>query len=157
MIRWPRLEHRFVTHVPDHLEPGVLYVSMEYGTAAHSCCCGCGEEVVTPFTPTDWRMTYDGETISLWPSVGNWNLRCRSHYVIERGRVFESGPWCDAQVAAERRRDKAAKERYYGRPQPAPTPAPEQGPIATPPTVAATGWWSRLRRRLFAPLRRGSE
>lgn len=153
MIRWPRLEHRFVKHIPERLEPGVLYVSMEYATAAHSCCCGCGEEVVTPFTPTDWRMTFDGEAISLWPSVGNWNLRCRSHYVIDRGQVLESGTWSDAQVSAERRRDKAAKERYYGRPQPA--PAPEQGPIAAPPTDAATGWWPRLRRWLFAPGRRG--
>jgi hypothetical protein len=28
-----------------------------FRTAAHCCCCGCGEEVVTPFTPTDWSMT----------------------------------------------------------------------------------------------------
>ena len=65
-----RLEHRFVEHIPEHLEPGVLYVSMKYATAAHSCCCGCGEEVVTPFTPTDWQMIFDGETVSLRPSVG---------------------------------------------------------------------------------------
>ncbi|MGN5478201.1 DUF6527 family protein [Cupriavidus basilensis] len=41
-------------------------------------------QVVTPFTPTDWRMTYDGATVSLHPSVGNWNQRCRSHYVISK-------------------------------------------------------------------------
>src|SRR3954447_18777298 len=113
MIRWHSLEHRFVKHIPEQLEPGVLYISMEYGSAAHSCCCGCGEEVVTPFTPTDWKMTFDGETVSLWPSVGNWNQRCRSHYVIERGQVLGAGHWTDAQVAAERLRDKAAKALHY--------------------------------------------
>ena len=91
-MRYTRLEHRFVEHIPEHLEPGVLYVSMKYATAAHSCCCGCGEEVVTPFTPTDWQMIFDRETVSLWPSVGNWQLRCRSHYVIERGRAIMGGP-----------------------------------------------------------------
>ena len=80
-MRFTHLQHRFVPHIPEKLEPKVLYISMEYATAAHSCCCGCGEEVVTPLTPTDWRMTFDGETISLSPSIGNWNLRCRSHYV----------------------------------------------------------------------------
>src|SRR4051794_28339701 len=151
MIRWHRLEHRFVKHIPECLEPGVLYVSIDYSSAAHSCCCGCGEEVVTPFAPTDWKMTFDGETISLWPSVGNWNLRCRSHYVIQRGQVLEAGPWSDAQVDAERCRDKAAKERYYEVSQPAPTP--ESGPLPTPVTAEPTSWWSRLRLRLFDPSR----
>ena len=108
------LEHRFCTHVPESLEPGVLYVSMEFATAAHSCCCGCGEEVVTPFTPTDWKMAFNGQAISLWPSIGNWALRCRSHYVIKDGRVIESRPWTENEIAAERRRDRAAKARYYG-------------------------------------------
>lgn len=113
MMRHRHLEHRFVQHIPDVLEPGVLYISMEYGTAAHNCCCGCGEEVVTPFTPTDWNMTFDGETISLNPSIGNWTLACRSHYVIKRGHVIEAGPWTDEQVAAERHRDRAAKSLYF--------------------------------------------
>ena len=113
MIRWHSLEHRFVKHIPEQLEPGVLYVSMEYASAAHSCCCGCGEEVVTPFTPTDWRMTFDGDTISLWPSIGNWKLPCRSHYIVKRGRAIEAPPWTEEEIAAERRRDKEAKALYY--------------------------------------------
>ncbi len=112
-----RLEHRFVEHIPERLEAGVLYVSMEYATSAHSCCCGCGEEVVAPFTPTDWKMTFDGETISLRPSIGSWTLKCRSHYVIDRGKVIEAGSWSDEQVEAERRRDRAAKAQFYGKAQ----------------------------------------
>ena len=113
-MRHTRLEHRFVQHIPDTVEPGILYISMEFGIAAHSCGCGCGEEVVTPFTPTDWKMTFDGETVTLHPSIGNWSLACRSHYVIKRGHVIEAGPWTDEQVEAEYRRDRAAKARHYG-------------------------------------------
>lgn len=114
MMRHRQLDHRFVQHIPDSLDPGVLYISIDYATAAHSCCCGCGEEVVTPFTPTDWKMTFDGETVSLSPSIGNWNLACRSHYVVRRGQIIEAGPWNDAQIKSERQRDKAAKTRFYG-------------------------------------------
>jgi hypothetical protein len=88
-----RLEHRFVKHIPDSLDNGVFYISMEYATAAHRCCCGCGEEVVTPFSPTDWKLTFDGETVSLWPSIGNWTLPCRSHYVIDRSRAIDGDFW----------------------------------------------------------------
>lgn len=143
-MRHRHLEHRFVQHIPDSLEPGVLYVSMEYGTAAHSCCCGCGEEVVTPFTPTDWNMTFDGETISLRPSIGNWNFACRSHYLIKHGRVVEAGPWSDEQINAERRQDKVAKARYYG--TPVPTSALE--PAAPPPVAKQPGQLSWLKRVL---------
>lgn len=144
MMRHSHLEHRFVQHIPDGLESGVLYISMEYGTAAHRCCCGCGEEVVTPFTPTDWNMTFDGETVSLNPSIGNWTLACRSHYVIKRGRVIEAGPWTDKQVEAERHRDRAAKARFYGVPEPA-----EPGAAASqvePPSQAKPSFVGRILR-----------
>ena len=45
MMRTKRLQHRFVATMPEMFESGILYVSMEYATAAHRCCCGCGEEV----------------------------------------------------------------------------------------------------------------
>ena len=92
MIKHQKLEPEFVLQVPDQLEPGVIYVSMEFGTAAHSCCCGCGETIWTPFTPKGWHLTYDGEDVSLWPSIGNWSLPCQSHYVIRRGDVIDAGP-----------------------------------------------------------------
>ena len=114
MTRERSLRHEFVRHIPERVEPGVLFVSMEFGMVAHSCCCGCGEEVTTPLTPTDWKLTYDGEAVSLHPSVGNWNLPCRSHYVIKNGRVHWAGDWSEEQVAAERRRDRVAKARHYG-------------------------------------------
>lgn len=115
-MRHQTLEHRFVRNIPRELDSGVLYISMDYATAVHSCCCGCGERVVTPFTPTDWCMTFDGESISLCPSVGNWNQKCQSHYVIQGSRVLEAGPWSEKQVESERRRDKMAKAAHYGKP-----------------------------------------
>lgn len=136
-MRHKRLEHRFVEHLPERLEPGVLYLSMEYATSAHSCCCGCGEEVVAPFTPTDWKMTFDGETVSLRPSIGNWTLKCRSHYVIDCGKVIEAGPWTEEQVEAERRRDRTAKARFFGQ-------APTETLADKAPPPARPGFWRRL-------------
>ena len=49
-----RLQHRFVAVIPDELEDRVLYVSIEYTTVMHTCCCGCGSEVATPLSPTGW-------------------------------------------------------------------------------------------------------
>jgi hypothetical protein len=42
--------------------------------------CGCGKKVVLPLHPTHGKLTYDGETVSLSPSVGNWSFPCESHY-----------------------------------------------------------------------------
>lgn len=140
-----RLEHRFVRHIPDQLQPGVLYVSMEYGTAVHSCCCGCGSEVVTPLAPTGWKLTFDGRAISLWPSIGNWNQPCRSHYVISGGLIRRAGPWSKEQVAAERQRDAAAKEGHYKEP----TPAASTEPLWGASRNGGGGWWARLVRGLL--------
>lgn len=114
MIRYSRLPHQFVDEIPEQIEPGQLYISMSYVTAVHKCCCGCGNEVVTPFSPAQWRMTFDGESISLHPSIGSWFLRCRSHYVIRNGRVLEAGQWTDVEVAAGQTRDRRARQAHFG-------------------------------------------
>jgi hypothetical protein len=144
------LEHRFVESFPEVLEAGVLYVSFAYASVAHSCCCGCGEEVVTPLTPTDWNITYDGETVTLHPSVGSWTLPCRSHYVIRRNRVIEAPPWSDAEVAAERRRDRRAKAAHFGLEA---SEGTEAAPTTKPTEVlpAVSGWMERLFRWLRGP------
>ncbi|XZW32437.1 DUF6527 family protein [Acinetobacter baumannii] len=113
MLKIKKLKNHFIRNIPRELEVGVLYISMEYATAVHSCCCGCGEQVVTPFSPTDWKMIYDGETVSLTPSVGNWNLVCRSHYIIKHNIIYEAGNWNEGQIKAERKRDKLAKSNFY--------------------------------------------
>lgn len=81
------LRHEFITTIPEVLDPGVLYVSIPYAVVAHGCCCGCGNEVVTPLDPNDWELTFNGKSISLSPSIGNGGLFCQSHYWIRHNRV----------------------------------------------------------------------
>jgi Family of unknown function (DUF6527) len=100
--------------------------------------------VVTPFAPTDWKLTFNGEAVSLWPSIGNWNFPCRSHYVIENDRVIEARPWSNAQVAAERERDRRAKARYYGE-EPA-LPEIDGRPLEEFHPRRHSGFWSAMKR-----------
>ena len=108
-----KLQHLFVRHVPDELEERTLYVSMDYATVVHRCCCGCGGRVVTPLSPTDWKMTYDGRSVTLMPSVNNSGFECESHYFIDSSRVSWAPRLRPHQVAATRRRDRQAKDAYY--------------------------------------------
>lgn len=93
-----KLQHKFVEFIPELLEEGILYISLTYCTAIHKCVCGCNNEVVTPFSPTDWKMTFDGETISLSPSIGNWNFNCRSHYWIKNSEIIFARKWTDEEI-----------------------------------------------------------
>lgn len=103
----------FVEFIPGELRDAVLYVSMQYATATHACACGCGNKVVTPLSPTDWSVTFDGESVSLDPSVGNWSFPCRSHYWIHRNRVTWARGWSDRQVRRVRSADARAKRRFF--------------------------------------------
>lgn len=107
------LAHEFVEYLPKDLKEGTIYVSMTYATAAHKCCCGCGNEVVTPITPTDWELTFDGESISLDPSIGNWSLPCQSHYWIAHNKVKWARKWSKQEIEAGRMRDRIAKEQFF--------------------------------------------
>lgn len=107
------MQHRFLEFIPDQLEEGILYVSMEYCTAIHLCVCGCRNKVVTPISPTDWRLSFNGKSISLHPSIGNWNFDCQSHYWIRNGVVEWSGSWSNTQILEGRKADERAKDEYY--------------------------------------------
>ena len=104
-----RFQHEFVTSAPRELSPGVLYVSLEYCTMLHLCACGCGRKVVTPISPNDWSMTFNGNTVTVQPSIGSWSLPCRSHYLIKRGEVVWAGDWSDEKVKKGRAADLARK------------------------------------------------
>ena len=110
MTRRAVLAHEFVEHIPDELADGVVYVSVPFATVAHKCCCGCGNEVFTPLTPTDWQLIFDGESVSLKPSIGNWSFECQSHYWIERDRVRWAPSWTRDQIDRGRARTRLAKE-----------------------------------------------
>jgi hypothetical protein len=141
MHRATILKHKFVNFIPKDIKEGVLYISLEYKTAVHKCVCGCGKEVVTPLLPTDWKLYNHGSTVSLDPSIGNWNFECKSHYFIKRNQVVWCRQWSKGRIEAGRTRDANNKKRYYGKPtinQPIPTPSrPSQG---TP----SGGFWEKL-------------
>ncbi len=111
MTRTDQFEPRFVEEIPDSLDDGVLYVSLRFTTAIHLCASGCRSQVVTPLRPGQWRLIFDG-AVTLRPSIGNWSLACRSHYVINRNRVVWLRSWSDAEVFEARRR--AARGLWAG-------------------------------------------
>ena len=118
------LAYEFVEFIPDELKERTLYISITYCTAVHKCCCGCGREVVTPLSPTGWQLTFDGKTISLYPSIGSWSLPCQSHYFITKNKVVWAQKWTKMQIARGRAQEARAKEKYYGEAQ-LPAAAPE--------------------------------
>lgn len=96
------LQHKFVDLLTEDIEDGIIYISMRYNTAIHKCACGCGNEVVTPISPNDWKLFYDGKSITLTPSIGNWNFECRSHYWIRNSQVCYVENWSQSKIKKER-------------------------------------------------------
>ncbi|QTV06742.1 DUF6527 family protein [Faecalibacter bovis] len=86
MMNNPVFKNSFVEYIPSDLKQNVLYISMENSICIHLCACGCGEKVVTRLSPNDWDLYYDGKHITMYPSIGNWNFNCRSHYWIRDNR-----------------------------------------------------------------------
>ncbi len=107
------LTHKFVNFIPDTVEDGILYISMEFRTAIHRCVCGCGNEVVTPFSPTDWSLKFDGDTVSLNPSIGNWSFPCQSHYWITNNIIQNAEKWTTEQISQNKDIDSLKKKAYY--------------------------------------------
>jgi hypothetical protein len=107
------LRFQVVELMPPTIDDGILYISLKYMTAVHRCCCGCGERVVTPISPTDWSVTFHGDTVSLHPSVGNWGLACGSHYIFRRSRVEWAPRWSQERIDAGRRADHLAKQQQF--------------------------------------------
>lgn len=141
------MTHRFVEFVPSELDDGTLYVSIPYCTVVHRCACGCGNKVVTPITPADWQLTFDGESITLYPSIGNWGFPCRSHYWVTANAIRWAPTWTDKQILRGRNRDERTREKYFA-------DLAGHGPqnLTARPDDAATRlrlcrWWRRLSRR----------
>lgn len=117
MIDATTLTHEFVEFIPDDLKDGTIYVSIRFATVTHQCCCGCGHKVVTPLRPTDWKLVFDGKSVSLDPSIGNWSFPCRSHYWIRNNRVEWAEAWSEDEIQAGRRHDGQSMSAYFGQPE----------------------------------------
>jgi hypothetical protein len=112
------LQHRFVNSIPVDIEDNVLYISIPFCTAIHKCVCGCGKEVVTPLSPIDWELTFDGKTVSLYPSIGNWNFECQSHYFIAKSKIEHVRKWSEEEIEKGRSKDTRSKEEFYSSQKP---------------------------------------
>jgi len=108
-----KITHEFVEMIPKDRQEGVLYISIPFATAVHNCFCGCGTKVVTPLSPVFWKLIFDGETVSLSPSVGNWDFACRSHYFVRRNTVIWEKDMTQDEIDWGRNRDRRARERYF--------------------------------------------
>ena len=143
MTRARVLKHEFVEHIPATLRDGTIYVSITFATAVHKCCCGCGNEIVTPITPTDWQLIFDGESISLHPSIGNWNLACQSHYWIRHNKIQWARRWTREEIAAGGMQERVAKEQYFDA---TPMALGKNGNPARP-KKGARNLWRKLKKR----------
>ena len=137
-MRADSLEHVFVEFVPAQIEPGKLYISITYATASHLCACGCDERVVTPLSPADWSLTFDGEAVSLYPSIGNWAQRCRSHYWIRQDRIIWGTTFSEREIEAARARARRDARRHFDQGEIESDPAPKQA------EAPRSGWLARL-------------
>jgi hypothetical protein len=127
--RVDRLSAVFVDEMPEVLEDGILYVSQECRVALHNCACGCGEEVSTPLLPTEFTLTMDDGGASVWPSIGNHDFACASHYIIKRGQIVWAGKMSRYDIEWGREKDRMLKRP----PPPKPAHIPVGAPAVVPP------------------------
>lgn len=89
-MKHDHLTPKFCHYIPEDLEEGILYISMEYEAVMHKCACGCGTPVSTPITNNGWKLEFQGGLVTLSPSIGNFQIPCKTHYYIQKNQVV----WC---------------------------------------------------------------
>jgi Family of unknown function (DUF6527) len=99
----------FVELIPTNIVRATLYISIKYQTSVHSCACGCGFKVVTPLDPAEWKLLFEGDVVSLYPSIGNWSATCESHYWIIRNKVVLAGKLTRNRILAGRQANQRLK------------------------------------------------
>lgn len=109
------LQLMHVEFLPSDLEQGILYVSKKYAVAGHLCPCGCGSKIITPLGRNEWRYTEKKNLPTLYPSIGNWQLPCRSHYWITNGVVEWSYNWSQEKIDAGAKFEEKKRNEYYER------------------------------------------
>ena len=109
----------FVETIPidsGELVEGNLYISMKYNTIVHRCPCGCGGLSEVTLHPARRRIFYDGEYVSIKPSIGARSLKCRSHYWIKRNRILWERPIEEEHDGLYDSRRRDLMREYEGRP-----------------------------------------
>ena len=99
-----------IPHFPE-MKEGTLYVSMRFATLSHLCPCGCGRLVDVTLDPATRSLTYDGEYLTLKPSIGV-KFPCRSHYSIIRNEVMWYPPISKSEARWYSRRAAGAMRGF---------------------------------------------
>jgi hypothetical protein len=95
-IRQVEISPVFVETLPDveQMEEAKIYISKKYHCSGHRCLCGCGELTILPFNLIingqyrGWNLIeHDNGKISFTPSVGNFQIPCKSHYIITKNKA----------------------------------------------------------------------
>ena len=102
---------KYVDYIPEQLKEGMLYICEQYKTVAHKCCCGCGEEVITPLSPAEWSIRMESYTVTLHPSIGNWSFKCQSHYWIRENKVVWAKAMSQQEIKKVKARDATDKAK----------------------------------------------
>jgi hypothetical protein len=108
-----KIKLQLVHYMPNDLQPGILYVSQEFNIAIHLCACGCGSKIKTPLGYTDWTLKIINNHPSLYPSIGNWQQSCQSHYFIRNGNIVWCKKWTQEQIDTGRQKEKAKSILFY--------------------------------------------
>lgn len=108
-----KLKFHQLQYLPRELEAGVLYYSEEFNVVGHLCPCGCGNKVITPIGSMNWSITIEGDKPTLYPSLGNWQLPCRSHYWIIKGQIEWSNNWTDEEIQEGWQAEETRRRKYF--------------------------------------------
>jgi len=95
-------------------------------------------KVVTPIRPTGWRLTYNGDWVSLSPSIATGVSLAARIIGFGRTKAIPAGMMATDEIEAGRERDAASSGNTSRRR--APPPRPEAAPA---PRV---GFWRRFVR-----------
>jgi hypothetical protein len=115
-----KIKYEFVEFIPKERAEGILYISIPFATAVHNCFCGCGLKVVTPISPVGWKLIFDGETVTMSPSIGNWDFPCGYHYFIRHDTVVWGADMSREEIRSDRDRDRKARDEHFGEQKVAP-------------------------------------
>ncbi|MFZ2512981.1 MAG: DUF6527 family protein [Candidatus Saccharimonadales bacterium] len=108
------MQVHFVDVIPkaEVIQYGHLYISLKYNMTSHRCASGCGQLVPLPLSPADWSLSYNGDTVSLSPSIGNGVLACHSHYFIKNSKVVWASDMSSAQAQQQQAVDAERLKRH---------------------------------------------
>ncbi|MEZ4977362.1 MAG: DUF6527 family protein [Flavobacteriaceae bacterium] len=88
-------------------------------------------------------MLYDGESVSLKPSIGNWSYDCQSHYWITKDEIRWSTSWTKEEIDSVRKHEISERQSYFENKKPVEEEL-ENVPIAQEKFDKNRSWLSRL-------------